>query len=58
MSAPDTERLKSMAHAAEKFEDEVLGLKPMRKPESLPEAVELFMYENKLSQARLADQLV
>ena len=53
----DTEMLTAMSKAAEKFEDEVLGLKPSRQPDSLSGAIELFMYENKISQAKLADEL-
>jgi HTH-type transcriptional regulator / antitoxin HigA len=53
----DTELLTAMSRAAEKFEDEVLGLKPARQPDSLSEVIELFMYENKISQAKLADDL-
>lgn len=53
----ETEKLAAMTTATEKFEDEVLGLKPDRQPDSLSEVIELFMYENKLSQARLADEL-
>ena len=53
----DTEKLAAMANATEKFEDEVLGLKPVRRPDSLSGMIELFMYENKISQARLADEL-
>lgn len=57
LSESDTEKLIAMTTSAEKFEDEVLGLKPVKKPESLSEVIELFMYENKISQAKLADQL-
>ncbi|MEO5910577.1 MAG: helix-turn-helix domain-containing protein [Pelobium sp.] len=57
LNLQDTEKLNSMTIAAEKFEDEVLGWRPTHKPESLSEVIELFMYENKLSQAKLADQL-
>jgi len=46
-----------MTIADEKFEDEVLGLKPAKKLESLTEVIELFMYENKVSQAKLASHL-
>ncbi len=53
----DVRKLTAMTTAAEKFEDEVLELKPARQPNSLPEVIELFMYENKLSQAKLADEL-
>ena len=53
----EIEQLKLMTLAAEKYEDEILHLKPGRQPKSLPEVIELFMYENKLSQAKLADRL-
>jgi HTH-type transcriptional regulator/antitoxin HigA len=57
LSPEELENLGSMAFAAEKYEDEILHLKPVKQPKSLPEVVELFMYENKLSQAKLADRL-
>jgi HTH-type transcriptional regulator/antitoxin HigA len=57
LTLEEIETLKMMTLAAEKYEDEVLHLKPVRKPGTLPEVIELFMYENKLSQAKLADRL-
>jgi HTH-type transcriptional regulator/antitoxin HigA len=57
LNESDTEKITAMTIAAEKFEDQVLGLKPTKKPESISEVIELFMYENKISQAKLADQL-
>ncbi len=57
LSNEDIELLKMMTVAAEKYEDEVLHLKPTIQPKSLPEVIELFMFENKLSQAKLADKL-
>lgn len=57
LTETDTQQLLAMSVAAEKFEDEVLGLKPVKKPDSLQELIEQFMYENKISQASLADQL-
>lgn len=53
----DTQKLMAMTISTEKFEDEVLGLKPAKQPGSLTEVIELFMYENKVSQAKLADEL-
>jgi HTH-type transcriptional regulator/antitoxin HigA len=53
----ENEKLIAMTIAAEKFEDEVLDLRPGKKPGSLTEVIELFMYENKVSQAKLANQL-
>ena len=57
LTKSDTEKLMAMTIAAEKFEDEVLGLRQIKKPESLSDVIELFMYENKISQAKLADEL-
>jgi HTH-type transcriptional regulator/antitoxin HigA len=57
LTPKEIEQLKIMALAAEKYEDEILHLKPTKQPQSLPEVIELFMYENKLSQAKLADRL-
>jgi HTH-type transcriptional regulator/antitoxin HigA len=57
LTSSEIEQLKLMTVAAEKYEDEILHLKPTKRPESLPEVIELFMYENKLSQAKLADRL-
>jgi antitoxin component HigA of HigAB toxin-antitoxin module len=50
-------QLKIITVAAERYEDEVLHLKPIKQPESLSEVIELFMFENKLSQSKLADRL-
>jgi len=57
LSSEETEQLRIMAVAAEKYEDEILHLKPLKPPVSLPGVIELFMYEHKLSQAKLADTL-
>jgi len=57
LTADEAKLLEMMAVAAEKYEDEVLQLKPIKQPKSLPEVIELFMFENKLSQAKLADRL-
>lgn len=46
-----------MVNAAEKFEDETMGLRPDFKPASLPDMVRLVMLEKKISQARLAEML-
>jgi len=57
LNETENEKLLTMTIAAEKFEDEVLGLKPGKRPDSLSEMIELFMYENKISQSKLADEL-
>ena len=53
----DIKTLSEITMAAEKYEDEILGLKPVKKPQSLNEAIELFMFEHKLSKAKLATEL-
>jgi len=53
----EIENLRGLTVATEKFEDEVLGLRPVKQPESISEVLELFMFENKISQAKLADEL-
>jgi HTH-type transcriptional regulator/antitoxin HigA len=57
LASAEMEQLRLMAIAAEKYEDEILHLRPVKPPVSLPEVIESFMYENKLSQAKLADRL-
>ena len=57
LTASELKKLAAMAAAAEKYEDEVLGLKPSKEPQSIAEIVELKMFENKLTQAKLAEQL-
>jgi HTH-type transcriptional regulator / antitoxin HigA len=53
----ELKQLAAMAVAAEKYENEVLGLKPQKEPRTIIEAVELKMFEKRISQARLADLL-
>ncbi|WP_146863144.1 helix-turn-helix domain-containing protein [Chitinophaga cymbidii] len=53
----ELKKLSAMVVAAEKYEDEVLGLKPQKEPGSIAEAVELKMFEKKMSQSRLAEEL-
>lgn len=53
----ELKKLSAMVVAAEKYEDEVLGLKPQKEPETIAEAVELKMFENKMSQTKLAEEL-
>jgi antitoxin component HigA of HigAB toxin-antitoxin module len=53
----EVKKLAVMAEAAEKYEDEVLGLKPQKTPETIVEIVELRMFESKMTQAKLAEAL-
>ena len=57
LTKTETKKLGVMGKAAEKFEDETMGLRPDFKPESLPDMVRLIMLEKKISQARLAEML-
>jgi antitoxin component HigA of HigAB toxin-antitoxin module len=50
LTSAEIEQLKIMTWAAEKYEDKILHLKPAKQP-VLSEVIELFMYQNKLSQA-------
>ena len=49
--------LTAMSIAAENYEETVLGLKPFKKPETIAEIVELKLFENKMTQASLSDQI-
>jgi HTH-type transcriptional regulator/antitoxin HigA len=52
-----TEAELNMAEAAEKYENDVLHLKPQRQPQTIPEMVELKMFEQKITQSKLAEYL-
>lgn len=53
----ETNKLSKMAAAAELYEDTVLGLKPFKAPETIQEIVELKLFENKMTQASLAEEM-
>ena len=57
LTARELKSLAAMAKAAEEYEDKVLGLKPAKEPQSITELLEQKMYENKMTQAKLADTL-
>jgi len=57
LSAHELNKLSVMAEAAEKYEDEVLQLKPTRQPQTIQEMVELKMFEQKITQSKLAEYL-
>ncbi len=57
LTAKELKNLATMAKAAEEYEDNVLGLKPAKEPQTITELLEQKMYENKLTQAKLADTL-
>jgi antitoxin component HigA of HigAB toxin-antitoxin module len=57
LTKTELSNLSIMAIAAEKYEDEVLGLKPVKTPKTISEIVELKLFENKMTQAKLADEI-
>ena len=57
LTAKELKILATMAKAAEEYEDNVLGLKPAKEPQTITELLEQKMFENKLTQAKLADTL-
>lgn len=57
LTAKELKNLAAMAKAAEEYEDNVLELKPAKEPQTITELLEQKMYENKMTQAALADTL-
>ena len=57
LTAKELRTLAAMAKAAEEYEDKILGLKPAKEPQTITELLEQKMYENKMTQAKLADTL-
>jgi antitoxin component HigA of HigAB toxin-antitoxin module len=51
----ETTRLAEMSVAAELYEDTILGLTPV--PKTIQEIVELKLFENKMTQAKLAEEI-
>ena len=57
LSEDELSKLSVMAEAAEKYENEVLGFGLLKTPKTIPEMVELKMFEQKISQTTLAEKL-
>jgi len=53
----ESTKLSKMANAAELYEENVLGLKPFKEPKTIHELVELKLFEQKMTQARLAEEI-
>ncbi len=49
--------LTAMSIAAENYEETVLGLKSLKEPGTIAEIVELKLFENKMTQASLSNQI-
>jgi antitoxin component HigA of HigAB toxin-antitoxin module len=57
LTEEELSKLSVMAEAAEKYENEVLGFGVLKTPNTIPEMVELKMFEQKISQTTLAEKL-
>jgi HTH-type transcriptional regulator/antitoxin HigA len=57
LTKSESTKLSNMAIAAELYEEDVLDLKPFKEPETIPELVELKLFEYKMTQARLAEEI-
>ncbi len=53
----ELKKLTEMSLAAQLFEETVLGLKPFKEPETITELVELKLFERKMTQANLANEM-
>jgi antitoxin component HigA of HigAB toxin-antitoxin module len=57
LTKAEMKNLSVLSVAAEAYEEKVLGLKPFKEPNTIAEIVELKLFENKMTQAALADQI-
>lgn len=57
LSECEMNRLSVLAEEAERYEDEVLQLRPIQQPKTIQEMVELKMFERKITQSTLAAYL-
>ena len=53
----ESTKLSRMASAAELYEENILGLKPFKEPETISELVELKLFEQKMTQSKLAEEI-
>ena len=57
LTQKEARQLSVMSEAAEKYENDVLGLEPKKIAQSITELVEYKMFERKMNQASLANHL-
>ena len=57
LTKAESNKLSKMAIAAELYEEHVLGLNPFKEPKTIHELVELKLFEQKMTQARLAEEI-
>lgn len=57
LTKSELDTLSKMSIAAELYEDNILGIKPKNIPKTITEIVELKLFENKMTQAKLAFEI-
>ena len=57
LTKAETIKLTEMSITTEYYEDHVLGLKLVKEPKSIQEVVELKLFENKMTKAKLAEEM-
>lgn len=57
LTKAEIKSLSVLSIAAEAYEETALGLNPFKQPNTIAELVELKLFENKMTQAALADQI-
>lgn len=57
LTKQESTKLSKMSIAVEIYENQILGLKPFKEPETIPELVELKLFEHKMTQAKLAEEI-
>jgi HTH-type transcriptional regulator / antitoxin HigA len=57
LNASELKRLAAMSAAAEYYEDTILILQSGKKPRTIMEVVEMKMFERKMTQAKLSEEL-
>jgi len=53
----ESTKLSKMATAAELYEENILGLNPFKEPKTISELVELKLFEHKMTQSKLAEEM-
>jgi len=57
LTKAETIKLTEISIATEYYEDHILGLKLVKEPKSIQEVVELKLFENKMTKAKLAEEM-
>ncbi len=57
LNSSELKKLAAMSAPAEYYEDSVLGLQPGKEPQTIVDIVELKIFEKKMKQAKLSEEL-